>query len=169
MTTADQPGPGAGTAGTRSRKDEMVAAISIRRTRGAASGTVLVILGVWTGFIQFVGPYFEYQVDQSGVWTFTWDRFWLGILPAIVAIIGGALLAQAADRASASIGAWLGVAAGVWLVIGPTIAGYWTSTSPSTLNMSIVEQIGVFYGLGAVITAVAAFALGRMTVRSIKD
>ena len=166
MTTAEQPSGGAG---TRSKKDEAAAALAMRRTRGIASGILLVVLGIWAGLVQFIGPYFEYQADQTGVWAFTWERFWLGILPAIVAIVGGALLGPAANKAVGSLGAWLGVVAGIWLVIGPSVAGYWTPLSPSSMNMSIVEQIGLFYGLGAVITAVAAFALGRMTVRSVKD
>lgn len=165
MTTADQPSKHSGIGA----RGQTAAARSVRRSWGITSGAVLLVLGVWAGLIHFIGPYFEYQADQADVWVFTWERFWIGILPAVVAIVGGAVLSSAAHRVAGSVGAFLGIAAGIWLVIGPSVAGYWTALSPSTMTMSIVEQIGLFYGLGAVVTAVAAFALGAITVRSVKE
>lgn len=169
MTTADQPDAGAARAGTPGRKERAAAALAIRPSRGLASGLLLILLGIWTGFVHFVGPYFDYQASSAGAWEFTWDRLWFGIVPGVAAIVAGAMLAVARDRATGSLGAWIGLAAGAWLVLCLTLAGIWQSTGVSTPSMTIPEQLGIFYGLGVVITAIAAFAAGRMTVRSIAD
>lgn len=169
MTTADQPNSGAATAATPSRKQRAGAALAIRPSRGLASGLALILLGVWTGIIHFVGPYFDYQASSAGAWEFTWDRLWFGIIPGIAAIIAGIMLAAAHDRATGSLGAWIGLAAGVWIVVCLTLAGLWQTTGMAAPSMTVPEQIGIFYGLGAVITAIAAFAAGRMTVRSVAD
>lgn len=169
MATADHPGSHAATAGTLSRKDRASSALSVKPTRGIVSGMLLVLLGIWTGIIHFVGPYFSYQADTGGAWAFSWDRLWFGIIPGVVAIIGGLMLAAAHDRATGSLGSWLGLASGVWLILAPTLAAIWETAGPGPLDMSIAEQIGLFYGLGAVITAISAFAAGRMAVRSVRD
>lgn len=169
MATADHPGSHAATTGTMSRKDRAGSALSVKPTRGLVSGLLLILLGIWTGLIHFVGPYFAYQADTAGAWAFSWDRLWFGIVPGVVAIIGGAMLGPARDRATGSLGAWLGLASGVWLILGPTLAGIWEAAGPSSVTMSMAEQIGLFYGLGAVITAISAFAAGRMATRSVRD
>lgn len=169
MTTADQPNSGAATAETPSRKNQAAAALAIRPSRGLASGLLLILLGIWTGFIHFVGPYFDYQAGSASAWEFTWDRFWFGIVPGVAAIAAGLMLAAARDRATGSLGAWIGLAAGAWLVLCLTLAGLWQATSMGTASMTIPEQIGIFYGLGVVVATVAAFAAGRMTVRSVAD
>lgn len=168
MTTADQPGaPSPSDASATHRK--LASALSVHPSRGLAGGMVLILLGVWTGFIHFVGPYFDYQVDTAGAWAFTVDRLWFGILPGVAAIVGGFLLVSARDRATGSIGGWVGLATGVWLVLAPTLATIWETAGPDTELMTRTEQIGFFYGLGAVVTVIAAFSAGRMAVRSIKD
>ncbi len=45
--------------------------MTIARSRGAASGFLLILLGIWGALIPFVGPYFDfaYSPDQPWVWT----------------------------------------------------------------------------------------------------
>ncbi len=150
-------------------------ALAMPRRRGASTGTLLVLLGIWGGIIPFIGPIFGYRMDTAASWTFTWDRLWLNILPGAAAILGGLILLGAANRLSATIGSWIALAGGVWFVVGPTFSLLWNSPvgidgiglgSPS---QRFIEQIGYFYGLGAVITALAAGALARVLVRSERD
>lgn len=164
MTTADQPGSSlAGhTPGTPAK-------LAVPRTRGLASGTVLLLLGIWGGLIPFIGPYFDYQADSSGTWVMTWDRFWLSVVPAVAVVVGGLLLGPAANKIAGALGAWIALAGGVWWVIAPTVSQLWTASGPDGTSMSIAEAIGFYYGLGAVVTTFAAFALGRMTVQSVRD
>lgn len=168
MTTADQPG-GYAAADTRSRKDKAAEKLTIPRSRGAVTGVVLVLLGIWAGLIHFVGPYFDYQADLADVWTFTWSRLWFGIVPGVAAIIAGLTLGPAADRVTANLATWLGGLAGIWLIIGPTLAEYWTNAGPSSYVLEITEAIGIYYGLGGVILGLSAFVMGRISVRSVKD
>lgn len=169
MTTADQPKGQVASVGTHGRKERAAAALAIRQSRGLVSGLALILLGIWTGLIHFVGPYFDYQAATAGVWELTWDRVWFGVVPGVAAIVGGAMLASARDRATGSLGAWVGLAAGVWLVVCLTLASLWQTAGAGTAALTMPEQIGIFYGLGVVVTALAAFAAGRMTVRSVRD
>lgn len=148
--------------------------LAMRRSRGAASGFLLVLLGVWGAVIPFVGPYFGYTFGVTVPWFFTYDRLWLNILPGIAVFVGGLILGPSTNRASGGLGAWLALVGGIWFTIGPVISQLWRvgglaapigePLGPNSLQM--LEQLGYFYGLGALITALAGVALGRLTVRS---
>ncbi|WP_116045161.1 PRC-barrel domain containing protein [Amycolatopsis palatopharyngis] len=151
--------------------------LSMQRSRGAVSGTLLVPLGIWGALIPFIGPYFNVAFGTDQTWAFSGDRFWLSILPGIVVVLGGLLLAPSANRITGGLGAWLALAGGIWFVIGPAMSQLWGAGGAGApigqplggAGMRTLEQIVAFYGLGALITALAAFALGRLTVRSVKD
>lgn len=151
--------------------------LAMQRSRGAASAVLLVLLGIWGAIIPFVGPYFGYTFGVSVPWFFTYDRLWLNILPGIAVFLGGLILGPSANRASGGLGAWLALTGGIWFIIGPVLSQLWrvgglTAPIGQPLGpnvLQILEQLGYFYGLGALITALAAFVLGRMTVRSVHD
>lgn len=144
------------------------------RSRGAVSGLLLIILGVWGALIPFVGPYFHfaYTPDQAWVWSTT--RAWLEVLPGGITALGGVLLLISGNRATAMLGGWLAVIAGAWFVVGRTLA--------STLRLGDVGQpiaatnakhalleIVYFSGLGALIVFLGGAALARMSVRTARD
>lgn len=143
----------------------------IARSTGAFSGLVIAVLGVWGAVIPFVGPYFNYSFGVNSTWHYTTDRLWLCILPGALALLGGLLLLMARTRATAALGGWLAVIAGAWFVIGPPVSLTWESGAGpigpplygSTRQM--LELIGYFYGLGALIMALGAFVIGRLAPR----
>jgi hypothetical protein len=148
--------------------------LAIRRSHGAMSGLLLVLLGLWGAVIPFVGPYFAYAFGVADPWYFTVDRLWLNVLPGLAVFLGGLILASSTDRAKARQGAWLALTGGIWFTIGPVLSQLWQAGGigapigePLGTNwMRILEQLGYFYGLGALITALAAVALGRFSRRS---
>ncbi len=137
------------------------------RSTGVLSGLQIMLLGIWGGLIPFVGPYFNYSFGVNTTWHYTSDRLWLNILPGALAVLGGALLLVAATRVAGVVGGWLALLAGTWYVIGPAVSLTWESGrgpigAPlfgSTRQM--LELVGYFYGLGALIIALAAFSIGR--------
>jgi hypothetical protein len=141
------------------------------RSTGMASGLLVMVLGIWGALIPFVGPYFDYSFGTNTTWHFTTDRLWLNILPGALAVIAGLMLLMAATRAAGILAGWLGVTAGAWFVVGPAVSMTWESgTGPigrplfgSTRQM--LELVGYFYGLGALIVAMAAFSIGRFASR----
>jgi hypothetical protein len=145
----------------------------MQRSRGAGSAFLLVLLGLWGAIIPFVGPYFGYTFGVTAPWFFTYDRLWLDVLPGIAVLLGGLILGPSANRASGGFGAWLALIGGIWFTVGPVISQLWrvgglaapigTPAGPSMLQM--LEQLGYFYGLGALVTALAGIALGRMSLR----
>jgi hypothetical protein len=143
----------------------------IARSTGAVSGLLIVLLGIWGALIPFMGPYFDYSFGVNSTWHYTADRLWLDILPGALAVVGGILLFTAATRVAGVLGGWLAVVAGAWYVVGPSVSLTWESgTGPigrplfgSTRQM--LELIGYFYGLGALILALGAFAIGRFASR----
>jgi hypothetical protein len=143
------------------------------RTRGSVTGLGLVLLGAWGAIIPFVGPYFHYAYTPDATWIWTAARFFLEVLPGGVAFFAGVVLLGSANRVSATLAGWLGVLAGAWFVVGPLLAPIWQAgyvgTPVGGTTRVSVEQIGIFYGLGAAIILLAAFALGRFSVVGVRD
>ena len=70
----------------------MAGMLQMRRSRGAFSGFLLILLGLWGALIPFVGPYFHYAYTPDKAWTYNTGRLWLEILPGAAVFLGGFLL-----------------------------------------------------------------------------
>jgi hypothetical protein len=149
--------------------------LRVSRTRGAFSGLLLILLGIWGGLVPMVGPYLHYAYTPDRVWTVTSGRAWLEFAPAAAAVVGGLLLLVSRLRPMALSGGMLAVLSGAWFVVGGTVARFWTQAPPTPGTpvggaiARTAEQIGFFTGLGAVIICVAAMAIGRLSVISARD
>lgn len=150
--------------------------VHVDRSRGAISGVLLVLLGIWGGLIPFIGPIFGYAYTPDRAWQFTMGRLWLEILPAIATVLGGLMLLASADRRVTIFGGWLAAVAGAWFAVGPTLSrlfngGVAAAGSPASAapTQAALEEIGFFIGLGVVIVFLAALGLGRHSVVSVKD
>jgi hypothetical protein len=153
---------------------KMAVSLRVQRSRGALSGVLLVLLGIWGAMIPFVGPYFHYAYTPDSSWAYTAERMWLEILPGIAAILGGLVVLGSGHRAIAILGAWLAAVGGAWYAVGNLVAVLWTTsaavgTPVGGKHMVLLEQVGFFTGLGVVIVFVAALALGRFTIVSARD
>jgi GETHR pentapeptide repeat (5 copies) len=147
----------------------MAGMLQMRRSRGAFSGFLLMLLGLWGALIPFVGPYFDYAYTPDKAWTYNTGRLWLEILPGAAVFLGGFLLTIARGRHTALFGALLAAAAGAWFTLGTVLSPLWNhhvpmggSPASNTVYMRIMEQLGFFTALGVVIVFIAAVALGRI-------
>ena len=147
----------------------MAGMLQMRRSRGAFSGFLLVLLGLWGALIPFVGPYFHFAYTPDKAWTYNTGRLWLELLPGAAVFLGGFLLMIAKGRHTALFGALLAAAAGAWFTLGTILSPLWNnhvtlggSPASSTVYMRIMEELGFFYALGIVIVFIAAAALGRV-------
>ena len=147
----------------------MAGMLQMRRSRGAFSGFLLILLGLWGALIPFVGPYFNFAYTPDKAWTYNTGRLWLELLPGAAVFLGGVLLMAARGRHTALFGALLAAAAGAWFVLGQSLSPLWNnhvalggSPASSTQYMQIMEQLGFFTALGVVIVFVAGAALGRI-------
>jgi hypothetical protein len=162
----------------------MTAMMRVPRTRGAGSGLVLILLGVWGALIPFVGPYFHFAYTPDTAWAWTWGRFFLEIVPGVVTALGGLILLISAFRPVAMLGAALAAAAGAWFVVGSLLGPVWASYAtpgggvPGALDPGqptggplhmVVEHLSFFTALGVVIVFVAAVAFGRLAVIGTRD
>ncbi len=152
----------------------MAGTLRVRRSRGALTGVLLVLLGIWGALIPFVGPYFHYAYTPDQAWTATAGRTWLEVLPGVVTSAGGLVVLSSRFRPAGLLGAWLAALAGAWFAVGALVAGHWTGIpaagSPvGGATRAALEQIGFFTGLGIVIVFLAALALGRYSVVAAKD
>ena len=145
------------------------------RSRGGVSGALLLLAGIWGALIPFVGPTFDWVIGSDTVFDMTEGRFWLSLVPGLAVIAGALILLRSANRASGAFGAWLALAGGAWFVVGPTVSRLWNDgqtlagTPMGGASKQAFETLTYFEGLGALIVALAALALGRMTVRSHAD
>ena len=147
----------------------MAGMLQMRRSRGAASGFLLVLLGLWGALVPFIGPYFHYAYTPDTAWTYTTARLWLEVLPGAAVVLGGVLLIIATGRHVALFGAVLAAAAGAWFTLGPILSPLWNdhvtmggSPASATVFMRIMEQLGFFAALGLVIVFIAGAACGRI-------
>ena len=147
----------------------MAGMLQMRRSRGAASGFLLVLLGAWGALIPFIGPYFHYAYTPDTAWTYNTARLWLEILPGAAVFLGGVLLIIATGRHIALFGAILAAAAGAWFTLGTVLSPLWNnhvtlggSPAGATQFRQIMEQLGFFTALGVVIVFIAAAAFGRV-------
>ena len=148
----------------------MVAMTGMRRSRGALTGFLLLLLGLWGGLIAFIGPYFHYAYTPDRTWYYTSDRLWLQILPGAAVFLGGILLLVARSRSVGMFGALLAAAAGAWFALGQLLSPLWNHNIPmggspasATVVMRIAEQLGFFTGLGVVVVGLAMMAFGRLS------
>jgi len=149
--------------------------LKVSRSRGALSGVLLVLLGIWGGLIPLVGPYVHYAYTPDHAWKMTSGRLWLEILPAAGTLLGGLILLASRLRPMALLGASLAAASGAWFAVGGALAPLWATTphlqgSPVGGHLArVMEQIGFFTGLGVAIVCVASLALGRLSLVSLRD
>jgi len=144
------------------------------RSRGAASGFLLILLGAWGALIPFVGPYFDFAFSPDRMWAWTTARGWLEVLPGVVAVVGGVLLLGSRNRFTAMLGGWLAVLSGAWFVMGRALDGPLRLGDPgapvaATEAKRVGLELAYFYGLGALIIFLGAIALGRLSVRTARD
>ncbi|MDT5106413.1 MAG: hypothetical protein QOI25_3926 [Mycobacterium sp.] len=142
------------------------------RSRGAASGFLLILLGIWGAAVPFVGPHFDFSFSPGQDWSAA--RGWLEVLPGVATALGGVLLLLSRNRATAMLGGWLTVVAGAWFVVGRAFAGPLALGDVGTPVASndtqrVWLELSYFYGLGALIVFLGAFALGRVSVRTVRD
>ncbi|MGH2914632.1 MAG: hypothetical protein ACRDMX_06570 [Solirubrobacteraceae bacterium] len=153
-----------------------VSRLAMPRSRGAMTGLTLLVLGVWGGIVPFIGPWFHYSFINQNAFSFpTYGRLWLEILPGALAAFAGLQLIGTNHRGSAASAGLLACIAGGWFVIGQSVSTLWyhgVSQAGVPLGgtfMRMIEELGYFYLLGAVIVFLGATAMGRMTYRTERD
>jgi hypothetical protein len=155
----------------------MAGMLRVPRSRGALSGFLLVLLGLWGGLIAFVGPYFHFAYTPDTAWYYSAGRLWLEILPGAATLLGGLILLGTRTRPVAMFGAWLAALGGAWFAVGRTLAPLWNSSGAmavgtpigSTALIRTLEEISFFAGLGVVIVFLAAMSIGRLSVIGVRD
>jgi hypothetical protein len=152
----------------------MAGTLRVRRSRGALSGFLLVLLGIWGALVPFAGPYFHFAYTPDNAWHVTSGRLLLEVLPGACAFIGGIIVLASRLRPVAVFGAWLAALGGAWFAVGSVLIRLWShgisaGQPVGGRGLTIAEQISFFAGLGIVIVFVAALALGRLTVVAARD
>ncbi len=127
------------------------------RSRGAVSGLLLIILGVWGALIPFIGPYFHFAYTPDHPWAWSTARAWLEVFPGAITALGGLLLLVSGNRATAMFGGWLAVIAGAWFVVGRTLA--------STLRLGDIGQPIAATDAKRAVLDIAYFLRARRTDR----
>lgn len=149
--------------------------LRLPRTRGAFSGVLLILLGIWGALAPLIGPYLHFAYTPDQAWTITNGRVWLEFLPAAGAVIGGIIMLTSKMRPTAMTGATLAGLSGAWFAFGSHLTRLLMSSPPAQgtpVGGSVVrtlEQLGFFTGLGVAIIVVAAAGLGRLSVVSARD
>lgn len=146
----------------------------VHRSRGAASGVLLILLGAWGGLAPFVGPYARFAYPPDSAWAWTSARAWLEVLPGAITLVAGLVLVLTRLRPLALFAALLAALSGAWFAVGDVLAPLWPATSSLGTPVGgpvtrALEQIGFFSGTGVAIVVTASIAMGRLAMISAKD
>lgn len=152
----------------------MAGMLRVHRSRGAASGVLLILLGAWGGLIPFIGPYAHFAYKQDSAWMWTQARLWLDVLPGAITLVAGLVVLVTRLRPLALLAALLAVLSGAWFAVGGVLAPLWPATSSVGTPVGgpvarALEQIGFFTGTGVAIAVTASIAMGRLAMISAKD
>lgn len=154
----------------------MTATLRVPRSRGALTGVLLVLLGLWGALAPLIGPYFHFGFAPDTAWHLTSGRVWLQIVPGAAVFLGGLVTAGSGNRAAASSGAWLAALGGAWFAVGVPLSGLWADRDTIRLGLplgdttrQVTEQLTLLYGLGVVAVFLAAVAIGRLAVVAVRD
>lgn len=153
----------------------MAGTLRVRRSRGAFSGALLILLGLWGGLAPLIGPLLHFAYTPDRAWAVTSGRIWLEFIPAAIVVVGGLMMLASRLRPWAMLGAWMAVVGGGWFALGSVVAKLWMHTPPAQGTpvggpvISALEELAFFTGLGALIICIAAGALGRLSVISVRD
>ncbi len=161
----------------------MTGVAHVPRSRGAVSGVLLILLGVWGGLAPFVGHYVHVAYVPDNGWHVTSGRLWLSIVPGAAALLGGLLAAAASHRGVGGFGAFIAALGGAWFIVGASATKAFVSSgsispgsplggslgSLSAAQRTFVEQAAFFTGTGVLILFFAALALGRFSVVAVRD
>jgi hypothetical protein len=129
-------------------------------------------MGLWGGLVPFVGPYFHFALGPDKSWTWTTGRFWLSVLPAAVAVLGGLMLLGAGPRPAGKLGALLALAAGLWFAIGPQVSLLWNASGAQgaahgATGVRVLEMLTYHTLLGSLMAALAGYALPGLVTRRV--
>lgn len=152
----------------------MTGTMRVPRSRGAFSGVLLVLLGIWGALLPFVGPYAHFGFHPDETWIYGTDRLELCVAPGAATALGGFVAVAGTHRVVASAGAWLAALGGAWFVVGTQVAVLWDVNGigdplGTTRGRHLAEQLSGFTGLGVVIVFLAAVAIGRFAVVGVRE
>ncbi len=121
---------------------------------------LIILLALFGVVIPFVGPLFGFGMGPDPAWVVTESRIVRHVIPGIAVILGGLMLFSH-SRAYRGIGITLALLGGIWFTVAPVVLGRVTGGPPAFIDM--LRPLAYHYGTGLLITALAAFALGRMS------
>jgi hypothetical protein len=120
-------------------------------------GIVISPVAAWAALAPYVAG------DWS--WSLHSGRFVLGILPAALAAVG-ALLMITGQKTLVRVGGTVALAGGVWFIAGPILyglpAGLDLGTDANGQSVRLLQWFGFYFGAGALISVVSAYALGLL-------
>jgi hypothetical protein len=137
----------------------------------------VIAVAAWGGLVEYLGPRFDFDAaTTTRAWVWTQSHQTLGLAPAAVGMLGGALILVGGRPAMKRLGAALALVAGAWFVIGPTVEPLWQhggiTTSGSdgvtqSRTIRVLEGVGYHYGTGTALLLLAAFALGILATSTV--
>jgi hypothetical protein len=136
-------------------------------------GAVIMALGAWGFLVPLVGPYFNFDFFTTDEWSFSRRHWELLLGPGLVAFAGG-LLMTFPKWGFGQLGTMVAIVGGLWFLLGPSLYPLWTSGQVQLgvnhgEGWAALHWIGYFYGLGAAILYLAAFAQGMLSRRTMVE
>jgi hypothetical protein len=132
-------------------------------------GVWTLLLGAWAGIAVFVGPLFGYRPTTSSAWDWTTQNWLLHLVPGAVAVFAGLMMLGtigargAARRSGISMASLMTMAAGAWLVIGPSAYRWFHSAAAfaatGSARSDFINQIGANLGPGVLLAILGGMAL----------
>lgn len=131
-------------------------------------GLATLLLGAWAGICVFVGPLFDYRPTSPSTWDWTMQNWLLHLVPGAVAVFAGLIMLGtigargAGRRGGLGLASILTMAAGAWLVIGPSAYQWFQSAnafaSTGSARSDFINQLGANLGPGVLLAILGGMA-----------
>jgi signal transduction histidine kinase len=135
-------------------------------------GLIAGVVAAWGGILVFAGPSFSFPiVGSTSAWVWNSYHATVWFVAGVAGIAGGLAVLLGWTRMVQAFGALLTAVAGVWFLIGPSLAQTWTTAPRATIGASsgsgtrALEGIGYSYATGALVLLIGAFTLGLLAWR----
>lgn len=158
----------------------MADGVRMRRTRGLVSALFLIVLGAWAALAPYVVTHFGLGLVPNRPWFYAPTSLYFFMLPGVVIVVAGLIVASARGRALAAISALFAGLAGAWLILGTSVAAllpasvgdFLTGTPPALVGGDATvlrTQVATLTGTGTLVIFFSALAVGRVSIAAHKD
>lgn len=132
-------------------------------TRHRLTALAIILVAAWAGSIAFWGPEFNLGFGDTEAYQWNDRNLILYVIPAAAAALGGLFMLLPRFARVAKLGAWLALAGGLWLLVGPLMSEFVLADEVAFTTDATLASLLFHLAPGFLLTALAGYGIGIST------